>query len=100
VEHDLKRNETPSSVDYGTVLTRGLPLFGRSQKAFLFIEQMIGEGQGGQSGTKLMCANGLLSFLSFVGVDRLYGLVVRVPGYRSEMCCDSCEVRTEFMCVI
>jgi hypothetical protein len=26
---------------------------------------------------------------------RLCGLVVRVPGYRTEMCCASCEVRTE-----
>jgi hypothetical protein len=25
----------------------------------------------------------------------LCGLVVRVPGYRAEMYCDSCEVRTE-----
>jgi hypothetical protein len=27
--------------------------------------------------------------------DRLCGLVIRVPGYRAEMYCDSCEVRTE-----
>jgi hypothetical protein len=31
--------------------------------------------------------------------DRLCGLVVRVPGYRTEMYCDFCEVRTEFMYV-
>jgi hypothetical protein len=31
-------------------------------------------------------------------VDRLCGLVVRVPGYVTEMYCASCEVRTEFMC--
>jgi hypothetical protein len=30
-------------------------------------------------------------------VDRLCGLVVRIPGYRTEMYCVSCEVRTEFM---
>jgi hypothetical protein len=30
-------------------------------------------------------------------VDRLCGLVVRVPGYRTEMYCASCEVRTEFI---
>jgi hypothetical protein len=29
--------------------------------------------------------------------DRLCGLVVRVPGYRTEMHCVSCEVRTEFI---
>jgi hypothetical protein len=29
--------------------------------------------------------------------DRLCGLVVRVPGCRTEMYCVSCEVRTEFM---
>jgi hypothetical protein len=30
------------------------------------------------------------------GNDRLCGLVVRVPGYRTEMYCVSCEVRIEF----
>jgi hypothetical protein len=29
--------------------------------------------------------------------DRLSGLVVRVPGYWTEMYCASCEVRTEFI---
>jgi hypothetical protein len=33
-------------------------------------------------------------------VDRLCGLVVRVPGYRTEMYCVSCEVRTECICYI
>jgi hypothetical protein len=33
-------------------------------------------------------------------VDRLCGPVVRVPGYRSEMYCASCEVRTEFICYV
>jgi hypothetical protein len=32
-------------------------------------------------------------------VDRLCGLVVRVPGYRTEMYCVSCEVRTKFIYV-
>jgi hypothetical protein len=31
-------------------------------------------------------------------IDRLCGLVVRVTGYRTEMHCISCEVRTEFIC--
>jgi hypothetical protein len=31
--------------------------------------------------------------------DRLYDLVVRVPGYRTEMYCASCEVQTEFIYV-
>jgi hypothetical protein len=31
---------------------------------------------------------------------RLYCLVIRVPGYRTEMCCVSCEVRTEFIYVM
>jgi hypothetical protein len=26
--------------------------------------------------------------------------VVRVPGYTTEMYCDSCEVRTEFICYV
>jgi hypothetical protein len=30
-------------------------------------------------------------------LDRPCGLVVRVPGYRTEMYCVSCEVRTEFI---
>jgi hypothetical protein len=32
--------------------------------------------------------------------NRLCGLVVRVPGYRTEMYCASCEVRTEFIYVM
>jgi hypothetical protein len=32
--------------------------------------------------------------------DRLCGLVVRVPAYRTEMSCVSCEVRTEFIYVM
>jgi hypothetical protein len=33
-------------------------------------------------------------------VPDLCGLVVRVPGYRTEMYCVSCEVRTEFIYVM
>jgi pyruvate-formate lyase len=33
-------------------------------------------------------------------VDRLCGLVVRVPGYRTVMYYVSCEVRTEFIYVM
>jgi hypothetical protein len=32
--------------------------------------------------------------------DRLCGLLVRVPGYTTEMYCGSCEVRTEFIYVM
>jgi hypothetical protein len=32
--------------------------------------------------------------------DRLCGLVVRVPGYTTEMYCASCEVRTGFIYVM
>jgi hypothetical protein len=35
-----------------------------------------------------------------VEVDRLCGLVIRVLGYLTEMYCDSCEVRTEFISVM
>jgi hypothetical protein len=35
-----------------------------------------------------------------VSVNRLCGLVVRVPGYTTELYCASCEVRTEFMYVM
>jgi hypothetical protein len=33
-------------------------------------------------------------------VDRLCGLVIRVPGYKTEMYCATCEVRTEFICYV
>jgi hypothetical protein len=33
-------------------------------------------------------------------VDRLCGLVVRVPGYTTEMYCVSCKVRTEIINVL
>jgi hypothetical protein len=33
-------------------------------------------------------------------VDRLCGLVIRAPGYRTEMYCVSCQVRTEFIYVM
>jgi hypothetical protein len=33
-------------------------------------------------------------------VDRLCGLVVRVPGYTTEMYCVSYEIRTEFIYVV
>jgi hypothetical protein len=33
-------------------------------------------------------------------VDRLCGLVVRVPSYITEMSCVSCEVRTGFIYVM
>jgi hypothetical protein len=42
-----------------------------------------------------------IHFLSIIIVtDRLCGLVIRVPGYRREMYCDSSEVRTEFIYVM
>jgi hypothetical protein len=36
-------------------------------------------------------------YVIYKKVDRLCGLVVRVPGYRTEMYCASCEVRTDFI---
>jgi hypothetical protein len=39
-------------------------------------------------------------FIFIYEYDRLCGLVVRVPGYRMEMYCAFCEVRTEFIYVI
>jgi hypothetical protein len=33
-------------------------------------------------------------------LGHLCGLVVRVPGYTTEMYCVSCEVRTEFIYVL
>jgi hypothetical protein len=46
---------------------------------------------------------GFMFGLIFNPEDRsgiLCGLVVRVPGYTTEMYCDSCEVRTEFIYVM
>jgi hypothetical protein len=37
---------------------------------------------------------------SYCSSDRLCSLVVRVPGYTTEMYCASCEVRTEFIYVM
>jgi hypothetical protein len=42
----------------------------------------------------------VLSELLSLPEDRLCGLVVRVPGYTTEMYCVSCEVRTEFIYVM
>jgi hypothetical protein len=38
--------------------------------------------------------------LLYYTFDRLCFLVVKVPGYRTEMNCVSCEVRTEFICYV
>jgi hypothetical protein len=35
-----------------------------------------------------------------IDFDRLCGLVVRVPDYRTEMYCASCEVRIDFVYVM
>jgi hypothetical protein len=40
-----------------------------------------------------------LDFVTYYS-GRLCGLVVRVPGYRTEMYCVCCEVRTEFLCYL
>jgi hypothetical protein len=37
---------------------------------------------------------------AYMITERLCGLVVRVPGYRTETYCVSCEVRTDFMYVM
>jgi hypothetical protein len=39
-------------------------------------------------------------YVMYIKVDRLCGLVVRVAGYTTEMYCDFCKVRTEFMYVM
>jgi hypothetical protein len=39
-------------------------------------------------------------YVMYKNVDRLWGLVVRVPGYRTYMYCASCEVRTQFIYVM
>jgi hypothetical protein len=39
-------------------------------------------------------------YVMYKKVDRLCGLVVRVPGYTTDMYCASCEVRTEFIYVM
>jgi hypothetical protein len=39
-------------------------------------------------------------YVMYKKVDRLCGLVVRVPGYTTEMYCASCEVQTEFIYVM
>jgi hypothetical protein len=39
-------------------------------------------------------------FSVFERLERLFGLVVKVPGYTTEMYCASCEVQTEFIYVM
>jgi hypothetical protein len=39
-------------------------------------------------------------FTVFTAGDRLCGPVVRVPGYRTEIYCISCEVRTKFIYIM
>jgi hypothetical protein len=59
-----------------------------------------------KSGTTLSTATATRESARFLlshvacGIDRLCGLVVRVPGYKTEMYCVSYEVRTEFICVM
>jgi hypothetical protein len=68
-----------------------------------------GEGQGRSATSELAECNtnrALRINITFnyspfsVEVDRLCGLVVRVPGYTTKMYCASCEVRTEFIYVM
>jgi hypothetical protein len=48
-----------------------------------------------------LCILLLIEFICYVEkVDRLCGLVVRVPGYTTEMYCESREVRTEFIYIM
>jgi hypothetical protein len=44
----------------------------------------------------------IVNSLNFLckSADRLCGLVARVPGYRTEMYCVSCEVQTELIYVM
>jgi hypothetical protein len=46
------------------------------------------------------CDEELLLMSKYGAEDSLCGLVVRVPGYTTEMYCASCEVRTEFIYVM
>jgi hypothetical protein len=42
----------------------------------------------------------IVGYFIFLSASRLCGLVVRVPGYTTEMYCVSYEVRTEFIYVM
>jgi hypothetical protein len=45
-------------------------------------------------------SNSFLNSINLCSLDPICGLVVRVPGYTTEMYCVSCEVRTEFIYVM
>jgi hypothetical protein len=47
-----------------------------------------------------LCILGCFGSFHKCEYDRLCGLVVRVPVYTTEMYCDFCEVRTEFIYVM
>jgi hypothetical protein len=53
----------------------------------------------GLSPTELIACTRFIRF-TYISNDRPNGLVVRVTGYTTEMYCDSCEVRTEFIYVM
>jgi hypothetical protein len=63
----------------------------------------VSQSPSGRPGEKreTCCTDGnRITFIRPVPIDRLCGLVVRVPGYTTEMYCASCEVRTEFIYVM
>jgi hypothetical protein len=65
------------------------------QQAFSYYINALANATIGQSlGTAI-----LMTIESGIS-DRLCGLVVRVPGYGTEMYCVSCEVLTEFICYV
>jgi hypothetical protein len=56
------------------------------------------------TGTEMRKENGSTTGYVRLNVKRKFvpvcGLVVRISGHRTEMCCVSCEVRTEFTCYV
>jgi hypothetical protein len=64
------------------------------------VENLFDIHQGLISSTSSIHHRFISQFCFFIYLDHLCSLVVRVPGYTAEMCCASCEVRTEFMYVI
>jgi hypothetical protein len=69
---------------------------------YTFGPDYVEVGRSSETSVLLYCSkcHHIPSTLNWRFVWYFYGVVVRVPGYTTEMYCVSCEVRTEFLCYV
>jgi hypothetical protein len=91
----LDRLSAVTTEHWGGCVLHPHPLHSRatslSTRSFCSTHQIKAPPQGNSS---------QLFAFKFLVKDRLCGLLLRVPGYRTEMYCVSCEVRTDFTYVM